>query len=124
MIPPASPAIFPPPPSIPPPLHIPPYPPISPHPTRTQPQELDFVAANVLMALIADFMLAWLPAPTLALAQRQAARFDVLGRLFAGCPDNAFQKVQPGQPGFSVVQRVGAPVRNGLKLFGVGLGAR
>ncbi len=29
-------------------------------------QELDFVAANVLMALIADFMLVWLPAPTLS----------------------------------------------------------
>jgi len=31
-------------------------------------QELDFVAANVMMALIADFMLVWLPAPTLSLA--------------------------------------------------------
>ena len=29
-------------------------------------QELDFVLANVLMALVADFMLVWLPAPTLS----------------------------------------------------------
>ena len=28
--------------------------------------ELDFVLANVIMALIADFMLVWLPAPTIA----------------------------------------------------------
>lgn len=26
--------------------------------------QLDFVSANVIMALIADFMLVWLPAPT------------------------------------------------------------
>ena len=29
-------------------------------------QELDFVLANVIMALVADFMLVWLPAPTLS----------------------------------------------------------
>lgn len=28
--------------------------------------QLDFVAANIVMALIADFMLVWLPAPTFA----------------------------------------------------------
>ena len=30
--------------------------------------EIDFVAANVLMAIIADFMLTWMPAPTLSYA--------------------------------------------------------
>lgn len=30
-------------------------------------QEIDFVGANVAMALVADFMLVWLPAPRLAL---------------------------------------------------------
>jgi len=40
--------------------------------------------------------------------------------MFAGCPDNAFQKVPPGYKPFSVVQRTGAVVRNGAKLFGVG----
>ena len=29
-------------------------------------KELDFVFANVMMALVADFMLVWLPAPTLS----------------------------------------------------------
>lgn len=28
--------------------------------------EIDFVAANVVMAIIADFMLTWLPAPTMS----------------------------------------------------------
>lgn len=43
-----------------------------------------------------------------------------LGRLFAGVPDNAFQCVQPGMTPFTVGQRIAAPIRNGLKLFGVG----
>ncbi|GBF89992.1 hypothetical protein Rsub_02698 [Raphidocelis subcapitata] len=85
--------------------------------------ELDFVAANVLMALIADFMLVWLPAPTFALGDGRASRFDPLGRAFAGCPDNAFQLVQPGMAPFTPLQRLGAPVRNGTKLFAVGCGA-
>ena len=29
-------------------------------------KEIDFVGANVVMAIIADFMLTWLPAPTLS----------------------------------------------------------
>lgn len=92
------------------------------------PKELDFVAANVLMAIIADFMLVWLPAPTLSLGARAAAATNQnlatkLGAIFANCPDNAFQCVQPGSPPFTLAQRLGAPVRNGLKLFGVGLGA-
>ena len=35
-------------------------------------QELDFVLANVLMALVADFMLVWLPAPTLSYRRAHA----------------------------------------------------
>lgn len=66
------------------------------------------MAANVMMAIIADFMLVWLPAPTLSFAAGGAARkaglFDVFGRIFAGCPDNAFQKVQPGMPTFTLMQ--------------------
>lgn len=87
-------------------------------------QELDFVGANVVMALIADFMLVWLPAPTLSYAAAAAgSKLNLLGKLFAGCPDNAFQKVQPGMPAFSLMQRLGAPLRNGLKLAAVGFGA-
>ncbi len=53
----------------------------------------------------------------------QKAGLNPLAKLFAGCPDNAFQKVQPGMMPFTLGQRLGAPLRNGLKLFGVGFGA-
>jgi hypothetical protein len=42
-----------------------------------------------------------------------APSFNPLGKLFAGCPDNAFQKVPPGYAPFSLAQRTGAVVRNG-----------
>jgi hypothetical protein len=66
------------------------------------------VAANVLMAIIADFMLVWLPAPTLTFAAAAAAKrsgpLALFARAFEGCPDNAFQKVQPGMPQFTFMQ--------------------
>lgn len=83
--------------------------------------QLDFVFANLVMAVIADFMLVWLPAPTYsAKGAASVGGFNPLGKLFAGCPDNAFQKVPPGYAPFTFGQRVGAVVRNGTKLFGVG----
>ncbi len=97
--------------------------------------QLDFVAANILMALAADFMLVWLPAPTYALRGPGAAVGSIVGGsglmkkvssvfdVFKGCPDNAFQRVPAGYAPFTVTQRAGAVVRNGLKLFGVGVGA-
>ena len=83
--------------------------------------QLDFVFANLVMALIADFMLVWLPAPTFAVRGGATKAPNALARVFAGCPDNAFQKVPPGYAPFSLGQRAGAVVRNGAKLFGVGL---
>jgi len=94
--------------------------------------ELDFVAANVAMALIADFMLVWLPAPRLAFGKGAplattglagAWASSSLARFFAACPENAFQKVPPGYAPFSLAQRAGAVARNGAKLLGVGFGA-
>jgi len=90
--------------------------------------QLDFVAANILMALAADFMLVWLPAPTYAVGGSKSlgARGSVIGKVmnvFEGCPENAFQRVPAGYRPFTVTQRVGAVVRNGIKLFGVGFGA-
>lgn len=82
-------------------------------------KEIDFVCANVMMAIIADWMLVYLPAPTLSYATRKVTTNPLLS-MFAGCPDNAFQKVQPGMAPFTVGQRFKAVVRNGLKLFGVG----
>jgi hypothetical protein len=89
--------------------------------------QLDFVFANVCMALVADFMLVWLPAPTYAAnksamaAAKKGGLLAPLNNLFKGCPDNAFQKVPPGYEPFTLGQRFGAVVRNGTKLFGVGL---
>ena len=93
--------------------------------------ELDFVAANVAMALIADFMLVWLPAPRLAFGKAAVASSGLAGawaastpaRFLAACPENAFQKVPPGYAPFTLAQRVGAVARNGAKLLGVGFGA-
>eukprot|EP00798_Chlamydomonas_sp_ICE-L_P014341 gene14341-20334_t len=84
--------------------------------------EIDFVAANVVMAIIADWMLTWLPAPALSFSARRAAN-NPLAKMFAGCPENAFQKVQPGREPFTLGQRSLAIVNNGLKLLGVGFGA-
>mgnify|MGYP001807008317 CR=1 FL=1 len=170
-------------------------------------KEADFVFANTLMAIIADFMLTWLPAPTLSyrwggaggagwmggevgrgrrpgrvcaaftwvwvgmggggigirgamatarrscewpvvllrnlvafgptpptapchpappstplttLRPRATASGNALVNFFASCPDNAFQKVPPGMEPFSLSQRLGAILRNGSKLLGVG----
>ena len=45
-----------------------------------------------MMALIADFMLVWLPAPTLSFAAQQSAGTQSrLQRFMRSCPDNAFQ---------------------------------
>lgn len=67
------------------------------------------------MAIIADFMLTWLPAPTLSYAARSAKGGNAIGSFFANCPDNAFQKVPPGMEPFSFMQRMGAILRNGSK---------
>jgi hypothetical protein len=55
--------------------------------------------ANVVMAIIADFMLTWLPAPTLSFRPPSAVgagsgAVDVALRWLSSCPDNAFQKVK------------------------------
>jgi hypothetical protein len=61
-------------------------------------KELDFVTANVIMAIIADFMLVWLPAPTMSFASAAACKTpqNAIARFFSCCPDNAFQKVPKG----------------------------
>ncbi|EIE26551.1 hypothetical protein COCSUDRAFT_46136 [Coccomyxa subellipsoidea C-169] len=86
-------------------------------------QELDFVLANVIMALVADFMLVWLPAPTLSFKSKSAVQKSGILGFLASCPENAFQRVQPGYTPFTVGQRAGAVVRNGSKLLAVGFGA-
>ncbi|KAI3510878.1 hypothetical protein L1887_18015 [Cichorium endivia] len=85
-------------------------------------KELDFVCADVIMAIIADFMLVWLPAPTVSLRPPVAVSAGMVAKYFSGCPDNAFQVALAGTS-YSFLQRIGAIVRNGAKLFCVGTGA-
>ncbi|KAL6288574.1 hypothetical protein ACE6H2_006084 [Prunus campanulata] len=54
-------------------------------------KELDFVFADLVMAIIADFMLVWLPAPTVSLRPPLSVSAGRLAKFFYGCPDNAFQ---------------------------------
>lgn len=82
-------------------------------------KELDFVVADVIMALIADFMLVWLPAPTVALRPVLGSNAGRIASFFAACPDNAFQVALRGTT-YSLLQRLGAIVRNGGKLVAVG----
>ncbi|KAJ9527277.1 hypothetical protein QJQ45_025573, partial [Haematococcus lacustris] len=84
--------------------------------------EIDFVGANVVMAIIADFMLTWIPAPTLSYVPRQVSN-NALLTFLSRCPDNAFQRVPAGMEPFTLLQRMGAIARNGGKLLGVGFGA-
>ncbi|KAM5552120.1 protein RETICULATA-RELATED 4, chloroplastic [Rosa sericea] len=85
-------------------------------------KELDFVFADVVMAIIADFMLVWLPAPTVSLRKPLVVSAGRVAKFFYGCPDNAFQVALAGTS-YSVLQRIGAILRNGAKLFVVGTGA-
>ncbi|KDO83315.1 hypothetical protein CISIN_1g017076mg [Citrus sinensis] len=85
-------------------------------------KELDFVFADVVMAIIADFMLVWLPAPTISLRPPLAMSTGPIAKFFFNCPDNAFQVAFTGTS-YSLIQRIGAIVRNGAKLFAVGTSA-
>lgn len=85
-------------------------------------KELDFVIADVVMAIVADFMLVWLPAPTVSLQPPLAVNSGAIAKFFYNCPDNAFQVALAGTS-YSLLQRFGAIVRNGAKLFAVGTSA-
>ncbi|KAK7267147.1 hypothetical protein RIF29_19811 [Crotalaria pallida] len=71
------------------------------------------------MAILADFMLVYLAAPTVALRAPLAINSGPITKFFHNCPDNAFQVALSGTS-YSLVQRIGAIVRNGSKLFAVG----
>ncbi|XVE76761.1 hypothetical protein DITRI_Ditri13aG0006900 [Diplodiscus trichospermus] len=70
-------------------------------------KELDFVFADVVMAIIADFMLVWLPAPTVSLRPPLALSAGPISKFFYTCPDNAFQVALAGTS-YSFLQRIGA----------------
>ncbi|CAI5458629.1 unnamed protein product [Closterium sp. Yama58-4] len=82
-------------------------------------KEINFVIADIVMALFADFMLVYLPAPTIALRAPAIIKGNKIASFFARCPDNAFQMALGGAK-YSLLQRVGCVVRNGGKLMAVG----
>ncbi|KAJ4724296.1 protein RETICULATA-RELATED 4, chloroplastic-like [Melia azedarach] len=82
-------------------------------------KELEIVFADVVMAIIADFMLVYLPAPTVSLRSPIALNAGPISKFFYNCPDNAFQVALPGIS-YSLLQRLGSIARNGAKLFAVG----
>ncbi|KAI3885260.1 hypothetical protein MKW98_002652 [Papaver atlanticum] len=82
-------------------------------------KELDFVVADVAMAIIADFMLVWLPAPTVSLRPSLSVNAGSFTKFFHSCPDNAFQ-IALGGTSYSFIQRLASIMRNGAKLFAVG----
>ncbi|KAF0893662.1 hypothetical protein E2562_028069 [Oryza meyeriana var. granulata] len=85
-------------------------------------KEIDIVIADVVMAIVADFMLVYLPAPTVSLQPPLATNAGHIANFFHNCPDNAFQIALAGRS-FSLLHRLGAIVRNGAKLFAVGTSA-
>ncbi|KAK9079391.1 hypothetical protein SSX86_001062 [Deinandra increscens subsp. villosa] len=82
-------------------------------------KELEIVFADVVMAVIADFMLVYLPAPTVALRAPISLNAGRIAKFFYNCPDNAFQTALGGTS-YTLLQRLGAIARNGSKLFAVG----
>ncbi|KAH9774367.1 hypothetical protein KPL71_013626 [Citrus sinensis] len=62
-----------------------------------------------VMAIIADFMLVWLPAPTISLRPPLAMSTGPIAKFFFNCPDNAFQVAFAGTS-YSLLQRIGAIV--------------
>lgn len=75
-----------------------------------------------VMAIVADFMLVWLPAPTVSLKPPLAFSAGPITKFFYSCPENAFQVALTGTS-YSFLQRLGAIARNGSKLFLVGTSA-
>ncbi|KAK7274463.1 hypothetical protein RIF29_15553 [Crotalaria pallida] len=74
------------------------------------------VMTKKVMAILADFMLVYLPAPTVALRAPLAINAGPITKFFHNCPDNAFQVALSGTS-YSLVQRIGAILRNGSKAF-------
>jgi len=96
-------------------------------------KEFDFVIANCLTGLIANFSALYLSAPTLANAMVStkpslsvASSGGILRKLVEfkkALPDNAFQTVAPGQTPFTLSQRFLTMVFAAPNLFAVGAAA-
>lgn len=78
-------------------------------------KEGEFVFANLVTALLADFALVYLPAPSVAL-EKTGAGSNWLKRLATELPSNIFQTDRP----FTLGQRAGGFLLKGGQLFTVG----
>lgn len=78
----------------------------------------EFVFANLLSAILADFALVYLPAPSVRLTNASPGKSigTWLANLAAGLPSNVFQSDRP----FSLAQRIAGFGVKSLQLFGVG----
>ncbi|MED6223906.1 Protein RETICULATA-RELATED 4, chloroplastic [Stylosanthes scabra] len=85
-------------------------------------KELDFVVANVVTGIVTGFVLVWFPAPAVPLKRPPAVSAGPIAKFFYGCPENAFQVALAGTS-YTLIQRIGAIVCNGAKLFVVGTSA-
>ena len=83
--------------------------------------ELDFVIADLVMGLSANFFAVYLSAPVLQTSQASSSdvKESKLKTFLAGCPDNSFQRCAPGSS-YSVLQRAFAMVKVAPKLFVIG----
>jgi len=79
--------------------------------------ELDFYFANLITALLADFFLGYLPAPSVNITGKELAR-SAWSSFVQGLPSNIFQRGAQ----FSFLDRVVALVLKSAQLASVGLG--
>ncbi|KAK1390790.1 protein RETICULATA-RELATED 4, chloroplastic [Heracleum sosnowskyi] len=82
-------------------------------------KELEIVLPDMVMAIISDFMLVYLPAPTVSLRAPAACNVGPIAKFFHNFPDSAFQGAM-SKTSLSLLQRIGATLRNGRQLFEVG----
>lgn len=80
--------------------------------------EKEFVFANLLAAILADFALVYLPAPSVRLTDAAPGKSigAWISNIAAGLPSNVFQSDRP----FTLAQRLGGLGVKSLQLFGVG----
>lgn len=85
--------------------------------------EIDFVSANVLIALLADFALVYFPAPSVKLSGMQAVKSGFFGSLSSklstwsqGIPSNIFQVDRA----YTMKQRAACYLYKVVQLFSVG----
>eukprot|EP00741_Cyanophora_paradoxa_P005127 tig00000863_g4969.t1 len=82
-------------------------------------EELDFVMANVIMAILADLALVWVPAPVIRFGGPPSASPSKLKRILDSLPSSCLQKPTPGHH-YTLAQRVGAYFFKSGQLFCVG----